>query len=199
MPYRKVFITHVMEVEPLQLRAEIVKMCGKLIKGDFANGTFFGYLPDGKMVSVGAIVNRGKMLAGRLPHDEVRRAHYIVWNDGKVTVEMLKDIDKERDISKISFAIAGFNMFPLNLEAEWYNPAEVGREAWRTCLGYSPKTNKALITVRAFSTAERGRQTLINLGCDRGIGLDSGGSVNARMDGRLIVATSRVIHNIIRW
>lgn len=198
MKYSKVFITHILEVEPLKLYAETVKKAGSLIKGDYVNGTFFG-MHDKRFVSVGAIVNGGKLICRRLAHDNVKRAHYIVWNDGNVTVEMLKDIDREKDLSKVHFAIAGFNMFPLNLEAEWYNPAEVGRSDWRTCLGYNPITKKAYITVRPYSDAKRGQSTLQNLGCTMGIGLDSGGSTNARFCGKAIRLTDRIIHNILRW
>ncbi len=109
------------------------------------------------------------------------------------------DIEKEEDISKIHFAISGFNMFPLDLKAEWFNPKEVGYQTWRTVLGYRKSDNKVIIAVRPSSTAERGQQTLINLGCDIGIGLDSGGSTNARFNGKTIRTTSRVLQNIIRW
>lgn len=32
-----------------------------------------------------------------------------------------------------------------------------------------------------------------------GIGLDSGGSTNARMNGKTIRVTDRILQNIIRW
>lgn len=195
--YKKISLTHVLECDPLSLRAEVVKTAGSKIQGDFVNGTFFGN-HDGQFVSVGAIVNEGKLVCKRLDHDNVKRAHFIVYNDGSVAVKMIMDIDKEEDLSKIHFAIEGFNMFPINLKAEWW-PDDVGRGDWRTVLGYNPTTKKAIIAVRPWSDAKRGQATLKNLDCDRGIGLDSGTSTNARFAGKTIRLTDRVLHNIIRW
>lgn len=195
--YSKVGITHILECDPLSLRAEIAMLKGTRIKGDFVNGTFFGN-HNGQFVSVGAVVNDGKLICRRLDHDNVKRAHYIVYRDGTVEVKKLIDIDKEEDLSKVQFAIAGFNMFPIDLKEEWW-PDDVGRKDWRTVLGYNPASGHSVISVRSRSDAARGQLTLKNLGCDRGIGLDSGGSTNARFAGKAIRLTNRVIHNIIRW
>jgi len=200
--YYQIASTHILEVNPMDLHAEIIKERGDKIKGDFVNGTFFNYT---NYTSTGNIVVNGKLLGKQQIYkngktwDYVKRGNFIVYKDGTVAVKMIMDIEKEEDISKIHFAISGFNMFPLDLKAEWFNPKEVGYQTWRTVLGYKKSDNKVIIAVRPSSTAERGQQTLINLGCDIGIGLDSGGSTNARFNGKTIRTTSRVLQNIIRW
>lgn len=196
--YKIVSLTHALEVEPLRLYNDVCKKEGNLIQGDFANGTFFGYY-NGKFVSIGTLVNDGIILAEQLPHDNVKRGTFIVFKNGIVAVEMIDFISKYPRLKDIKFAISGFNMFPLNLKAEWFNPKEVGYETWRTVLGYNPTIKKAIIAVRPSSTAERGRDTLKNLGCIIGIGLDSGGSTNARFNGKTIRTTARRLHNNIRW
>jgi len=196
--YEAIASTHITEVDPLSLKNKVVKMAGNKITGDFVNGPFFG-MWEGKMISIGSLVNEGKVMAEQLPHDNVKRGCFIVYNDGTVKVEMIDFISKHPKLIDIHFAISGFNMFPLNLEAEWFDPAEVGYETWRTVLGYNAKKNKAIIAVRPSSDARRGQSTLMNLGCDAGIGLDSGSSTNTRMDGKNIRTTDRTLYSIITW
>lgn len=189
--------TNIAEVDPMSLKIEVVKKAGTNISRDFVNGTFFGY-HEGKFISIGTLVSEGRLIAKQLDHDP-KRGHFLVYKDGSVSVEMIKDIEKEKDLSKIWFAISGFNMFPLDLKGEWFDPKEVSYQTWRTTLGYNPEKKKAVIAVRPSSTAERGKQTLVNLGCTIGIGLDSGGSTNARFNGKDIRLTTRTLHNVIRW
>jgi len=193
--FEKVALTDIVYLDPLSIYGAVLKKKGAEIKGDFVNGGFFDL---NTLVPVSALVVDGKLLCKRLPHDDVKRAHFIVYRDGSVQVKMVKDIDKEENLSNIHYAISGFNMFPINLKAEWW-PDSIGRRDWRTVIGYNPTKKKIVIAVRPDSNAERGRQTLINLGCDRGIGLDSGYSTNARFNGKNIRITDRVLHNIIRW
>jgi hypothetical protein len=187
----------IFKLNPLKLRNEIVKMAGDKIKGDFVNGTFFGYL-NGNMVSIGVLVNDGKILAKRLPHDDVKRAHFIVYKNGNVAVKMIKDIDLEEKLSNIKFAISGYNMFPLNIKAEWFNPNEVGRRTKRPMLIHNTKTKETFLVVADNATAEEGRDICKNHG-DIGMFLDAGGSTCGRYNGVTFATTTRVIYGIIRW
>jgi len=193
--FDKVGTTDIVYADPLSVYGEIVKMAGNKITGDFVNGGFYEL---STMTPISPMVVNGALLIKRLAHDTVRRGTLIIYRDGTVQVKMIQDIDKEESLSNIHFAISGFNMFPLNLSAELW-PDDISRKDWRTVMGYNPAKGKIVIAVRPDTTAERGKKTLVNLGCDRGIGLDAGGSTNARMNGKAVRLTDRVLHNIIRW
>ena len=66
-------------------------------------------------------------------------------------------------------------------------------------LGYNPKLNKVIITIRPGSTALRGYETLVNLGCSMGIFLDAGGSTNGRWNGKIIARTRRNLGTVLYW
>lgn len=198
--WENILIAHVYEVDPMKLRNEIVKSPGNQIQGDFINSVFFN--PD--MTSSSYMINDGKLLnrqwvtnpyTGK-PHDNVKRANLIVYQDGSVAIKMIMDMEKEEDISKIKFAVTGFNLDPLNLSAEWW-PADVARTAWRSMLGYDGKKIKAVIM--ANCSAERGNKVLGKLGCNLRLGLDSGGSTCGRFAGETIHTTARRIYGIIRF
>ena len=198
--WNNILIAHVYEVDPMCLKNEIVKLPGNQIQGDFINSVFFN--PD--MTSSSYMINDGKLLnkqwvvnpyTGKL-HDNVKRGNLIVYQDGSVAIKMIMDMEKEEDISKIKFAVTGFNLDPLNLSAEWW-PADVARTTWRSMLGYDGKKIKAVIM--ANCSAERGNKVLDKLGCNLRLGLDSGGSTCGRFAGVTIHTTARRIYGIIRF
>ena len=199
--WENILVAYVYEVDPMSLKNEIVKLPGKKIKGDFINSVFF----NGDMTSSSNIVQDGKLLnkqwvtnpkTGNL-HDNVKRGNLIVYRDGTVTVKMIMDIEKEEDVSKIKFAVSGFNMEPLNLPAEWFKPAEVGYTTWRSALGY--RSGKILAVVMPNCSADRMRKVLDGLGCTYKLGLDSGGSTNGRFESKDIRLTNRSLYGIIRF
>jgi len=200
--YDKVATTDVAYIDPDALYGEIVKRKGTDIRGDFVNGTFYDM---SSMRGLGNLISNGKVLCKQWithpdtgkPHDNVKRANLIVYTDGTVKVKLIMDIEAEENISNIKFAVSGFNLFPLDLSAEWW-PQGIGRADWRTAIGYNPAKDKIVIAIRPDSTAQRAVQTMRNLGCTMAIGLDSGLSTNARF-GKDIRLTDRVLHNIIRW
>ncbi len=196
--YRQIAATHILEVDPLSLTIEIVKKPGNQIQGDFVNGGFFGTL-DGMMVSVSTLVSDGKILAEQLAHDDVKRGTLVVYKDGTTQVEMIDFISKHPKINDIKFAVSGFNLNPLDIKGEWFNPEEVGYSTQRVSMGYHVEKKKVIIAIRNHSDAERAVLTMKNLGCDHAICLDSGGSANARFNGKSIVTTDRKLYSIIRW
>jgi len=188
----------VFKLNPLSMKNEIVKMAGNKIKYEnFINGTFFG-TSNGQMVSVGVLVQDGKLLAKRLPHDNVKRSHFIVYKNGSVDVKMIKDIDKEENLSNIKFAISGYNMFPLNIKSEWFNEAEVGRRTKRPMLVYNSKAKEVFLVVADNATSEEGQAICKQYG-DKGTFLDAGGSTCGSYKGKSFATTSRVLYGIIRW
>lgn len=192
----------VIEVDPLDLFIDIVKSPGVAIKDDFINGSFYDMK---SMKSISTLVLDGKVLAEHLLHDNVKRGTFIVWKDGRVSVEMIDFITKSPNLKDIKFAIGGFNILPTNktireqLKLEWFDFNVVGYKTWRTMIGYSKKANKVLIVIAPDTDAEQGQALMKKLGCDIGIGLDSGGSTCGRFNEETIRTTPRTIHNIIRW
>ena len=190
---------YIQSINPLNLRNEIVKKVGSKITGDFCNSGFFGYT-NGKQVSVSVLVQDGKFLANRLPHDNVARGTFIIYKDGSMEIARIKDIDRERTIGKIKFAISGCILLPsLDFKAEWFNENEIGYKTWRTLLAINEKTNKVDVIVIKDMTAREDQQLLKKLGYTKVLMLDGGLSCNARFNGKTIRTTSRVIYSILRW
>lgn len=202
--YYKYNSAHVIEIEPLDLYIDVVKKAGNVILGDFINGGLFGMYRS-SMVSISTLVKDGKVLAEQLSHDTVRRGTFIVWKDGMVSVEMIDFISKYHKLNDIKFAIGGYNIIPVGktireqLKSEWFDYNALGYRTWRSVLGYSESKNKVFVVIAQNADVEEGSKILKNLGCNIGIGLDSGGSTCGRFEGKLIRSTTRVIHNIIRW
>lgn len=190
------------EVDSLDLYIDVVKKAGSRITGDFINGSLYSM---NTMRSISTLVSDGKVLAEQLSHDNVKRGTFVVSKDGSVSVEMIDFISKYPRLKDIKFAIGGFNILPTSktmrdqLKSEWFDFNVVGYRTWRSMLGYSKNKNKALIVISPNTDAEQGQKLMKDLGCDIGIGLDSGGSTCGRFNGSLIRSTTRVIHNIIRW
>jgi hypothetical protein len=199
--WENILYAHVCEIDPMKLRNEVAKLPGNQIKGDFINSIFFDMAT---MTPLGNMVNDGKALAKQLiyknglQHDWVRRGNLIVYKDGTAAVKMIMDIENEEDLSKIKFAVSGFNMQPLNLGAEWW-PEDVGRTTWRSMLGYNKSTDKINAVIMANCSAARGRKMLDKLGCDLKLGLDSGDSTNGRFAGNTVRTTGRRLYGIIRF
>ncbi|HXK66499.1 MAG TPA: N-acetylmuramoyl-L-alanine amidase [Spirochaetota bacterium] len=204
LTWANILTAHVYEVSPLSLRNEIVNQPGNKIKGDFINSVFF---EPSTLRSLGNMVQDGKLLAKQWvthpdtgkPHDVVKRGNLIVYNDGTVVVKMIMDIEKEEDISKIKFAVSGFNMEPLDLKKEWFDPAQVGYTTWRSALGYNPSTKMINAVIMPNCSAERMRKMMDKLGCTLKLGMDSGGSTNGRFAGKDIRLTTRTLCGIIRF
>lgn len=194
---------HVLEVDPLSIFVEVVKKQGNQINGDFINGTLFGTYK-GQFVSISTLVNDGKVIAEQLQHDNVKRGTLVVYKDGRVTVEMIDFISKHKELQSIKCSIGGFNILPdisirEQFKKEWFNYETVGYRTWRSMIGYNKSKNKLLIVIAPYADAQEGSNLLKQLGCDIGIGLDSGGSTCGRFEGKTIRTTTRKIHNIIRW
>ena len=138
---------HVYEVDPMCLKNEITASKGTSISGDFINSIFFDMLefkPLGNMVNDGVLLAKQRLYNSKgEKHDYVKRGNLIVYKDGTVAVKMIMDIEKEEDLSKIKFAVSGFNMEPLDLKVEW-QPIDVGRTTWRSMLGYNTNTKKLM-------------------------------------------------------
>lgn len=192
---------HIAEVRPSVLRAGLISGTGvKIAKTfrNFINSNFFS----GK-TTIGWLISEGRILSRR---DEYKTWHgnpkgtLIIYKDGRVEVGLKYDSDIAPITDSIQFCCQGFNLFPLDIQKEGFDPSEVGRTCNSVSIGYNKATGKVIIAVRQGTNAGRAVKTMEALGCSRSaIRLDSGGSANLWVDGKAIFKTDRVLTNIIYW
>ncbi len=205
--YFSISVTEVAEIPPLDVKAALVYTAGKKIKHDsFVNGTYYWYkAQDRKYYPIGWIVSEGKILNGYdgdeiLPGGQIRKkGTFLIFKSGKVEVRNMSNLEIKAICGDLWFCIQGFNLFPLDLEGEGYNPDEVGRTTWRPAIGYKAEKNRVVIAVRPETDAARIEQTMKSLGCSGAIGLDAGGTCSARFGGRDIRLSDLLLTNIIYW
>jgi exopolysaccharide biosynthesis protein len=152
----------------------------------------------GKTLPQGHIVSEGKIFQNYATHGRPVGT-LIIYKNGKVDIKPVQDISQEKDVW---FAVSGLTIAPTvrNKEEGFTGVfSDVLREANRPMIGYNKKTNKIIIAVRKYTTAKRGQLTAKNLGCDKMITLDGGGSTNLRINEKNKFSTSRRIASIIAW
>ena len=163
--YKKIGITDVLYVDPLDLRfAKVSKQAKDIQYKRFINGMQFGS-KDGKILTIGTGYSEGKKITTRLAWDMIERGTFIVHKDGSVTIEQM--IDPDAKYHDIWFCVQNAGLNPIDLKAEWW-PENVGRTTNRIAIGYNPNINKVVLTHRPDSNMQRARETLVNLGCVQG-------------------------------
>ncbi len=196
--------THVVRVNPMDMRAEIVNKATKSVfnRKNLANCNFFS----GSKV-IGWLISEGKVLAERHEYNTWKgnpKGTLIVYKNGQVEAGWKWDSDIAPVVNDIWFCVQGFNLFPKDMTVrqgvarEGFILDEVAYETNRISIGYDKKN--IVIAVRPKTDGERAAATMANLGCTgNAIGLDSGGSCNLRVDGKDYFITSRVLPAIMYW
>lgn len=194
--YSKQYVTHVIELDPLNLRAELLS--GKRPnRENFVNANFFS-----GSATIGWLISEGKVLNDRHEYKSWKgnyKGTFIVYKDGAVDVGLKLDSEIVAVLDEIWFCCQGFNLAPLDIKKEGFNPAEVGRKSNRVGIGYNGTTGKAVIAVRPDTDAQTMVTVMNNIGCHQSISLDSGGSTNLTVNGKDIFKTDRKLTNIIYW
>ena len=197
--YRLIGTTHVVTVHPLRLSNKVVDTSANWIPLDnFMTGGYQWHHANGETYPLGIIVSDGKVISDRQPHGKPAGT-FIVYNDGSVSVKELLSIQGERNVR---FAVSGCTIMPsIRMRSAGFTGrfADIARAAPRPVMGFNPATGKVMLAVRAGSTIQRGQDTLRNLGCDRGITLDAGGSTAMKVDGSMKHRTTRRLHAVITW
>jgi exopolysaccharide biosynthesis protein len=201
MCYKKIAFTHIVELDPMMLKATKIYSTGVGIAKtfhNFVNANFFS----GKS-TIGWLISEGKVLNERHEYKTWKgnpKGTLIIYEDGKVEVGLKYDSEIAPLVGGIWFCCQGFNLFPLDIVKEGFSPATVGYKTNRVSIGYNKTTNKIIIAVRPSSDSKRAVQTMTNLGCKgNAICLDSGGSVNLSVGNKLIYKTDRQLTNILYW
>jgi N-acetylmuramoyl-L-alanine amidase len=196
--YYKIADTHIIELDPMSLRAGLVSGCGqeiaKTVK-NFINANFFS----GKK-TIGWLISEGKVLSER--HEEKIwvgnvKGTLIVYKNGRVEVGWKRDGEIAPLIKDIWFCCQGFNLLPMDIKKEGFNPDEVGRTCKAVSIGYNG--SKIIIAVRPESDAKRSQLTMKNLKCTGAIRLDSGSSVNLIIGNKVIFSGPNTLTNIAYW
>ena len=189
---------HIVELDAGMLKASLVSSSGpEIAESNFINANFFY-----KNKTIGWLISDGKILNRRDEHRIWKgnpKGTFIVYKDGRVEVGLKYDREMAAIADKIQFCCQGFNLNPLDIKKEGFNPAEVGRICNSVSIGYNQYTGKVIIAVRQGTGAERAGKTMLELGCSKSIRLDSGGSANLFVNGKGIFKTDRTLTNIINW
>jgi len=207
--YEKIGLTHITWINPLSIMAKAsFAKTGKECAEDypnFINGQYFwwndGFYTIGWQFSEGEpthdnFLSYDEEYAGLFPR---KRGTFIVYKDGNVEVKNISN-SKLKDIrDNIFFCLQGFNLFPLDLEAEGYTSCDsLTRMCRRHGIGFNP--NKGIcIVARPLTSATRLVKTMQNLGCTMAIGLDSGKTANEKMNGNNIHVNNEYLSNILYW
>jgi hypothetical protein len=191
--------THIARLNPMNLRAKLVKASGRELaktEKNFINCNLFNLKT---LNIVGWLISEGKVLNERreigVPWAK-QKGTVIVYRDGTVFAGLKFDSEIVKELDKIWFCTQGFNLFPVDLKKEGF-PADVGRETDRMAIGYDGKD--IVITYRPDSDATRAVQTMTNLGCKMAICLDSGLSSNMVLDGKAVITSDRVLPCIVTF
>jgi exopolysaccharide biosynthesis protein len=181
----------------------LVKQSGRSLAGkvrNFVNGNFFDY---NTLKPIGWLISEGKILSERHEYKIWKgnpKGTLIVYKDGSVEVGLKLDSEIAPIVKDIWFCCQGFNLFPLDIKKEGFDPDEVGYSTKRLSIGYRKDDNKIIIAARPYSNAQRAVKTMKSLGCEASaICLDSGGSLNMVYDGKGKILTNRVLASIIYW
>ena len=181
------------EVKPLQLNTwKGNKKPGSLTSyKNFINGMFFSW--------TGALfdwcIQDEKILSSRRPWNKKSKGTLIIYNDGKVFLEQVKDVAP----SNVHMAIQGVSLSGNVLEnmkkEGWLS--DVNRSCIRSGIGQFSSGNLCIITIRG--TLEDLQKVFIKLGCLKALGLDAGDSTARCRDGKMLIDTTRKMKNIIYW
>lgn len=198
--YYKVAETHVVEVDPMGLRVSVQDKPGnKIALNNFVTAGYQWNNPDGTTYPLGILVSEGKVINNWQPHGKPAGT-LLVYRDGAVAVKELLTVDWE--MPNVWFAVSGCTILPeIRMASAGFTGvyADIARATDRPVIGYNPTKGKVIIAVRPNSTIERGQLTLKNLGCDRGITLDAGGSTVLKVNGKLYKSTTRRLYSVVTW
>jgi N-acetylmuramoyl-L-alanine amidase len=220
--YYKESLTHVVEVDPMALRISVEDVAANKFKANnYVTSGFITWeamydkngikLDTVRGVPLGILVSEGKVISNRQPH-RVSAGTLIIYRTGKVECKPILDIVKETNINDIWFAVSGCSILPsIRMKEEGFkiyddyfglgyrNFSDIGRTTLRPVIGFNPTKNKIVIAVRPDSDIARGQLTLKNMGCTIGLTMDAGGSTVLKVDGKILVNSTRQLYSVISW
>lgn len=215
--YLRIGSTHIVELNPLDLKMEVVSKRGiDIVSKNHVNCSFVWWedskhtrpYPTSLLAFDGKLLNNfqpnGYSYQGKgLQYFEgkgVPTPVLIVYKDGSVKLKDTNDLSSE--IKDIHIAVTGVECFPKVREqgfSPYVNFSTVGYATNRIGIAYRKKDNKILLVYRPSTDINRFKETMDNLGVDFAISLDSGGSANFIVNGMKINATTRYMYVGLTW
>ena len=198
--YSLIGITHVIEINPLELRhVETQKATWNTPHDNFVNSLYFMLQKVGGCFPQGHAASEGKIISNYATHGKPV-ATLIVHTDGSVEMAHIKDLNAVKDLW---FAVSGYGVYPsITASDEGFTGAfaDVTRSTNRPIIGYRKSDNKIVIAVRSSSSSSRAAETAANLNLDFAISLDAGGSTTLKVDGKyLFKGDGRQLWGGITW
>lgn len=197
----------VIELNPLDLRISVQDKAASLVsipnmftsvyqtweKTDVPNKV--------KSYPLGILMSDGVVISNRQPH-KLPCGTLIIYKDGKVEVKEVLDITKEPNYKNIKFAVSGLTILPkLMAKESGFVGAftDVLRRCPRPVIGYNKITNK--IVLCASDNMNVGEASIImkQLGCERALALDAGGSTVFKSNGQYLFTTTRQLYAFLTW
>lgn len=194
--YEKIGTTHIVYADPLKLGCIIAdRKASDINIANFINGSYFMNQADGTTFCQHILVDNGKVLSNYPTHGKAVTT-LCVFYDGVVQIKKISDVTKERGLK---FAISGASLDDYKAEGFAGKFSDIARKTARTYIGYRKKDNKIVICVRPATDINRARETFKNLGVDKGLTLDGGGSACMRVRGDWKVKSDRQINSVVMW
>ena len=194
--YEKIGTTHIVYADPLKLGCIIAdRKASDINIANFVNGSYFMNQADGTTFCQHILVDSGKVLSNYPTHGKAVTT-LCVFYDGAVQIKKISDVTKERGLK---FAISGAGLDDYKAEGFAGKFSDIARRTLRTYIGYREKDNKIVICTRPDTDINRARETFKNLGVDKGLTLDGGGSACMRVRGDWKVKSDRQINSVVMW
>ena len=203
--YKVVATTHILEVNPLDLKLVYGPVRGIDVKEkNYINACFVWWedhprntkpYPTSMLIYDGKIIHNGQpngYWQGEFTGKGVPTPTFIIYKDGTVIIKDTNDLSSE--VNQIHLAVTVVQSNPL-IRQQGFVPyvgwGSVAYETNRIAIFYRKSDNKVILTYRPATTIDRLHDTGKNLNVDFGGSLDSGGSANFIAEGKKINATSR--------
>ena len=194
--YEKIGTTHIVYADPLKLGCIIAdRKASNINIANFVNGSYFMNQANGTTFCQHILVDNGKVLSNYPTHGKAVTT-LCVFYDGVVQIKKISDVTKERGLK---FAISGAGFDDYKAEGFAGKFSDIARKTTRTYIGYRKKDNTIVICVRPATDISRAKETFKNLGVDKGLTLDGGGSACMRVRGDWKVKSDRQINSVVMW
>jgi len=212
--------THQLEGNPENLTSVIVdkKIWDITDYTNCINGTFFWWDNTGKTYSTSPLIIEGQIIQ-RFCNHELPQSVFVIYKDGSVSMQKVKDVYLLKNLADIRMAIGGIGLRNTLDSTFKYNPAGEGfkspyddvlRQTNKTVIGYNKKLHKVYLMTRPNIIHKQpwykaNQYDLLKLvkDCDYDIALslDGGGSTFMDANNEYVMQgeNDRRINNIIRF
>lgn len=203
--YKKDGEYHILEVEPMKLDIIAVnKNLNELSENNLINSGYFitqkvnGAYPISMAISNGKYLKYSNTeLADNVPHKKAAGT-FIVYKNGTVDVKPVI-VFGSGELNNIKFAVGGLTILPsIRTVEEGFHPStsedgkdytDVIRATKRVVIGYNKTKNKVIILASDNMSALEASNKLKELGCEKGITLDAGGSATLKVEGKYLISS----------